>query len=87
MVFPTVPITAPPIAAFAQDAEYARLNMLLLRNTTLINQLDGCAATLPVQRRGTAPVGFMLAGMGGADKAILAMAAAAEPVLRAAGER
>ncbi len=82
MVLPTVPITAPPIAAFGEDSEYARLNLLLLRNTTVINQLDGCAVTIPIERRGEAPVGLMLAGLGGSDKAILAMARGVEGALR-----
>jgi aspartyl-tRNA(Asn)/glutamyl-tRNA(Gln) amidotransferase subunit A len=82
MLMPTLPIVAPPIAAFAQDAEYTRLNLLLLRNTTVINQLDGCAITLPIQRQGEAPVGLTLAGNRGCDKAILAIAAGVEPILR-----
>ena len=82
MLMPTLPITAPPIAAFAEDGEYTRLNILLLRNTTLINQLDGCAITLPIQRQGEAPVGLTLAGHHGSDKAILAIASGVEAVLR-----
>ncbi len=82
LLMPTLPITAPPIAAFAEDAEYARLNLLLLRNTMVINQLDGCAITLPIERRGEAPVGLTLAGNRERDKTILAAAAGVEAVLR-----
>jgi aspartyl-tRNA(Asn)/glutamyl-tRNA(Gln) amidotransferase subunit A len=32
LVMPTVPITAPPIAAFARDVDYARLNLKLLQH-------------------------------------------------------
>jgi aspartyl-tRNA(Asn)/glutamyl-tRNA(Gln) amidotransferase subunit A len=82
MLFPTLPIVAPPIAAFAADAEYTRLNLLLLRNPTVINQLDGCAITLPMQIPGAAPCGLMLSGVRGTDKALLAMASGIEPVLQ-----
>jgi aspartyl-tRNA(Asn)/glutamyl-tRNA(Gln) amidotransferase subunit A len=82
LLLPTVAITAPPIAAFAEDAEYTRLNILLLRNTTAINQLDGCAITLPIERPGEAPVGLMVAGNRGRDKAILAIARGIEAILR-----
>jgi aspartyl-tRNA(Asn)/glutamyl-tRNA(Gln) amidotransferase subunit A len=82
MLMPTLPIVAPPIAAFADDAEYTRLNLLLLRNTTIINQLDGCAITLPIQRQGEAPVGLTLAGNRGCDRTILAVAASVEAALR-----
>jgi aspartyl-tRNA(Asn)/glutamyl-tRNA(Gln) amidotransferase subunit A len=81
MLMPTLPIVAPPIAAFADDAEYTRLNLLLLRNTTVINQLDGCAITLPIERQGEAPVGLSLAGNRGSDRAILAIAAGVEAAL------
>jgi aspartyl-tRNA(Asn)/glutamyl-tRNA(Gln) amidotransferase subunit A len=81
LLMPTLPITAPPIAAFADDAEYTRLNILLLRNTTTINQLDGCAVTIPIERPGEAPVGLTLAGNRGCDKAILALARGIEAVL------
>jgi len=82
MLMPTLPIVAPPIAAFADEAEYTRLNLLLLRNTTVINQLDGCAITLPIQRTGEAPVGLTLAGNRGSDRTILAIAGSIEAILR-----
>ncbi len=82
LLLPTVAIIAPPIAAFAEDAEYTRLNILLLRNTTVINQLDGCAITLPIERPGEAPVGLMVAGNRGTDGAVLAIARAIEAILR-----
>jgi aspartyl-tRNA(Asn)/glutamyl-tRNA(Gln) amidotransferase subunit A len=82
MLMPTLPIVAPPIATFADDAEYTRLNLLLLRNTTIINQLDGCAITLPIERPGDAPVGLSLAGNRDGDRTILAIAASVEAALR-----
>jgi aspartyl-tRNA(Asn)/glutamyl-tRNA(Gln) amidotransferase subunit A len=73
LLMPSVAITAPPIAAFADDHDYRRLNALILRNTSVINFLDGCAVTLPIQRQG-APVGLMVVGGHGADRRLLALA-------------
>jgi len=80
LLMPTVAITAPPIAAFADDREYFRLNSLILRNTALINFLDRCAITLPIQRPGAAPVGLMVVGEHGADRRLLAIARGIEAV-------
>jgi aspartyl-tRNA(Asn)/glutamyl-tRNA(Gln) amidotransferase subunit A len=73
LVMPTVPMTAPPIAAFARDEDYARLNLKLLRNTAIINFLDRCALTLPIEAPGTAPVGLMVVGRHGGDRRLLAI--------------
>ena len=73
LLMPTVAITAPPIAAFERDEDYRRLNALILRNTSVINFLDGCAATVPIPSTG-APVGLMVVGHHGADHRLLAVA-------------
>ena len=52
--------------------------MLVLRNTSIANFLDGCAISLPCHRAGEAPVGLMLIGENGADRRLLAIAAAVE---------
>lgn len=61
---PTVPIVAPPIASVApgpaQDDEFFRVNALLLRNTSVVNMLDGCALSVPCQAPGELPVGLMI---------------------------
>jgi len=45
---PTVPIQAPTIASIqSNDAEFFRVNALLLRNPSIVNLLDGCAIALP----------------------------------------
>ena len=85
LLLPTVAITAPPISAFAQDADYFRLNGLILRNTSVINFLDRCAVTLPIQPPGTAPVGLMVVGEHGADRRLLAIARGIEAALSAHG--
>ncbi|NKE64946.1 amidase [Ramlibacter sp. RBP-2] len=69
---PTVPIVAPPIADVApangagaaqdeaRDKEFFRVNALLLRNTSVVNMLDGCALSIPCHARGELPVGLMI---------------------------
>jgi len=85
LLMPTVPQLAPRIDALVQDEDaYFRANGLMLRNPTLINFLDGCALTLPCQQPGAAPVGLMLAGVGGQDRHILALGLAIESALGSA---
>ena len=61
---PTVPIVAPPITQVApgpeRDAEFFRINGLLLRNTAVVNMLDGCAISLPCHSSGQLAVGLMV---------------------------
>jgi len=78
---PTVPLVAPPIAAFAEDADYWRLNGLLLRNTAIVNFLDRCAVTVPIQPPGSAPVGLMVVGRHGDDRHLLRVASAIEAAI------
>jgi aspartyl-tRNA(Asn)/glutamyl-tRNA(Gln) amidotransferase subunit A len=81
LVMPTTPITAPRIADLKEDEAYRRANMLVLRNPSIANFLDGCAISLPCHRAGEAPVGLMLFGKHGADRRLLAMSAAIEQVV------
>ena len=58
---PTVPMVAPPIASVMHDdAEFFRVNGLLLRNTSVVNMLDGCGISLPCHTPDELPVGLML---------------------------
>ena len=58
---PTVPIVAPSIASVLNDDdEFFRVNGLLLRNTAVVNMLDGCAISLPCHSPDQLPVGLML---------------------------
>ncbi|HUB95536.1 MAG TPA: amidase [Stellaceae bacterium] len=84
LICPTVPIVAPPKAAFADDAEFARLNVLLLRNPSIINFLDRCALTLPIETPGEAPVGLMLVGRHLEDRRLLGIGLGIEAALSAA---
>ena len=81
LILPTVPIVAPPLAAFEEDAAFARLNALILRNPTIVNFLDRCAVTLPIERPGALPVGLMLVGERGEDRRLLALARGVEAAL------
>jgi aspartyl-tRNA(Asn)/glutamyl-tRNA(Gln) amidotransferase subunit A len=85
LAMPTVPIAAPLIADLERDGElYHRLNLLVLRNPTLINFLDGCALSLPCHRDGDAPVGLMLARFDGTDGIVLGVGQAVEAALAVA---
>ncbi len=82
IVMPSVPCVAPAIAETERsDEDYFRWNFRIMRNTGLINFLDGCALTLPCHAKGTAPVGLMLCGPAMSDRRILAVAAAVERAL------
>lgn len=84
LLMPTVPIVAPRISdVSASDEAYASANLLMLRNPTFINFLDGCALSLPCHRPGDAPVGLMVASTSGKDRHVLAIGAAIEKVLAA----
>ncbi len=83
LLMPTVAITAPPIAAFERDEDYRHLNALILRNPSVINFLDRCAISLPIQPAGTPPVGLMVIGEHGADRRLLALAQGIERALAA----
>jgi aspartyl-tRNA(Asn)/glutamyl-tRNA(Gln) amidotransferase subunit A len=74
-------MTAPPFSAFESDADYVSINRALLRNTSLFNLLDGCALTLPCHSVSEPPVGLSIAGPGGADQRLLAVAQALEPIV------
>jgi len=78
LVMPTVPIIPPPLAAFEQDADYIRLNALVLRNPSLANFLDRCSISLPIHRPGEAPVGLMLIGQHDQDDRLFGVAGAIE---------
>jgi aspartyl-tRNA(Asn)/glutamyl-tRNA(Gln) amidotransferase subunit A len=81
LAYPTVPIIAPPISAFADDVDFTRLNLLVLRNPSVINFLDGCAISVPMTRLPQAPTGLMLACPGGQDAKLFALAAGVEALL------
>jgi aspartyl-tRNA(Asn)/glutamyl-tRNA(Gln) amidotransferase subunit A len=81
LLMPTTPLMAPRLADLAADDSYRKVNFLMLRNPAIVNFLDRCSISLPCQRAGDAPVGLMLVGEHGADRRLLAIAAAIEQVV------
>jgi len=82
MVMPTVPRIAPPMEGLERNPDSFRLaNGNMLRNTSLINFLDGCALTLPIHRAREAPVGLMVVGFSGEDERVLSAGLAIEAAL------
>ncbi len=79
---PTVPIVAPAIASVLNDdVEFFRVNSLLLRNTSVVNMLDGCAISLPCHNPDQLPVGLMLWHAALHDDAVLDMSLQVEAAL------
>ena len=66
-----------------RDAEFFRVNGLLLRNTSVVNMLDGCALSMPCQLTGDAPVGLMLWAGAHRDDRLLGAALTIESTLAA----
>ena len=83
---PTTPITGPKISDVApgaeRDAEFFRINGLLLRNTSVVNTLDGCGISLPCHAPGTLPVGLMAWHAAMHDDTILQLSLLLEPLLQ-----
>jgi aspartyl-tRNA(Asn)/glutamyl-tRNA(Gln) amidotransferase subunit A len=85
-LLPSVPLIAPRIAELdGSDEAYGKVNLAMLRNTSLFNFLDGCGLSLPCHKTGEAPVGLMVMAMGGHDDRMLALGQGIESALRAAG--
>jgi aspartyl-tRNA(Asn)/glutamyl-tRNA(Gln) amidotransferase subunit A len=81
LVMPTVPVIPPRVADLKEDDAYRRMNVLVLRNPSIVNFLDGCSISIPCHRTGEAPVGLMLFGQHHADRRLLAIAASIEKVV------
>ncbi len=85
---PTTPIVAPLLRDVApgpeRDAEFFRVNGLLLRNTAAVNTLDGCGISLPCHAPGELPVGLMAWHGAMHDDTILQLALLLEPLLQKA---
>ncbi|MFN5255345.1 MAG: amidase family protein, partial [Limnohabitans sp.] len=83
---PTTPIAAPKISEVApgaeRDAEFFRINGLLLRNTSAVNTLDGCGISLPCHAPDELPVGLMAWHAAMHDDSILQLALLLEPLLQ-----
>jgi aspartyl-tRNA(Asn)/glutamyl-tRNA(Gln) amidotransferase subunit A len=81
-VMPTVPRIAPPIELLERDIDaFRKANGLMLRNTSVFNFLDCCAASVPIHRPGSAPAGLMVVGFPGEDERVLAIGLALEAAM------
>lgn len=87
VVSPTVPLVAPALASVApgaqRDEAFFKVNGLLLRNTNVVNMLDGCALSLPCQAGSELPVGLMLWHGAMRDDTVLNIGVQVEQLLRA----
>lgn len=81
LLMPTVPLIAPTLASLEDPQRYREINALMLRNTSIINMLDGCAVSLPCHQTGDAPVGLSLASLHGDDARLLSWSLAVETAL------
>jgi aspartyl-tRNA(Asn)/glutamyl-tRNA(Gln) amidotransferase subunit A len=86
LLSPTLPITAPTVASMApgveRDDAFFKANTLLLRNTSVVNMLDGCALSLPCHQVGELPVSMMVWQGPMADDTVLNVSLAIEHQLR-----
>jgi len=81
LLAPTCAILAPRIDEVADPEAFAKLNQLTLRNPAVVNFLDRCAITIPIQPPGSPPVGLTVVGEHGADRRLLALARGIEAAL------
>ncbi len=83
---PTVPLVAAPFADVApgaeRDAEFFRINTLMVRNPSVVNLLDGCGISLPNHAPGSLPTGLMIWHGALQDHAVLRIAAQVERTLQ-----
>ncbi len=82
LLMPTTPTVAPRFADIATTASWTRANGLSVRNASVVNLLDRCAASIPMHQTGELPTGLTVVGETMADARLLAIAAAVEGVLK-----
>lgn len=73
LLMPTVPILPPSVASLADDAEYGRVNLQVLRNPSIANVMDCCSISLPFTESGHT-IGVMLTATAGHDRSLLDLA-------------
>lgn len=81
-LMPSVAVVPPKLADLAEDEAFFAANGLILRNTSVINFLDGCALSLPCHTDDALPVGLSIAGLHGQDARVLQVSLAIEALLR-----
>lgn len=88
VLFPTVPVTAPPIAELREKPDlFAETNSRVLRHTMLANLLDMPAISLPLPPSGRGlPVGLQISAPTGRDDDLLYMARKVQTIFQAFSE-
>ncbi|MGH7069978.1 MAG: amidase [Acetobacteraceae bacterium] len=82
LVMPTSVIVPPRFSEVEDAADHDRINLLVLRNTMLVNIIDWTAISLPIGTRNGPPVGLMLAARTMEDRSrLLPIAAGVEAAL------
>ncbi|PLQ00160.1 amidase [Cupriavidus pauculus] len=76
-LMPSVAVRPPRLDALQRDEDFFAINGLVLRNPSVINFLDGCAASLPMGEG----MGLGVCGLHGSDARVLQVAAAIEQAL------
>ncbi len=77
-LMPTVAIKPPKLSDLKNEDEFFKFNNLVLRNTTVINFLDGCAISLPLGNG----IGLSISGLNKEDTKILNIAKSIEKILQ-----
>jgi aspartyl-tRNA(Asn)/glutamyl-tRNA(Gln) amidotransferase subunit A len=77
-LMPTVAVLPPRVDDLQTDEAFFATNAMVLRNTSVINFLDGCGVSLPSGQPG---IGLSVCGPQGADARILQVAGAVESAL------
>lgn len=80
LLLPTAPILPPTFRELQDDDAYNRLNLLVLRNPTIANFMDGCSISLPFSYEDEC-IGIMLIAAGNSDIGLLDLAENSEPLL------
>jgi len=82
LALPTSPTIPPKLVDLEGIDKLGAASARVLRNTALSNYLDRPTITIPCHAYGTAPVGFSLMGSRHHDRRLLAIATAAESIIR-----
>jgi aspartyl-tRNA(Asn)/glutamyl-tRNA(Gln) amidotransferase subunit A len=82
VLMPTAPVLPPRLDALARDGAFQAANALVLRNSSIVNILGGCAVSLPITAPGAPAAGLTLFRGAGADAALFEAALAIEGVVR-----
>lgn len=82
LLCPTAPIVAPRFDEVVDPQAFTHANTLALCNALLINFIDRCALSVPMQREGELPSGLMIVGETMGDARLFATGEAIERALK-----